>query len=581
MRFTLRSGLTAGLIAGAVAIPEIALAHGGSHPTPWPSPGSPSGPSGGTRPSRPSSGGARGTGAGPKASDTDWKQWWELNKWNYTSAAQSSVVLSGSGSAKEIPTADEAGEAKTLLTGWLLKQCDHDFFDVRSAAALALGKSGDKSAKDKLVAMINDSNRDVRESAVLALGLLKDVTQVPVLSAKVLNGKEFADDKRLRAAAAIAMGFIGSQSATPELAATLSKTKDKEVQYGCIAGLGLLKDESALPHLYLLLANPKLDDDIRAYAATAIGKSGFKTFNHTSGKKVKEINAVDELVRTLKTAKKERLLRQSCVQAIGALEATDKFQDIYTALDADRDQQVRDFSALVLARLAKAGDAKLQAAARTRLEKLLKGRNHSSRGFAALALGLLGDQQSSIALRRSFENESDPTQKSACAIGMGLLKDTSAVSQLKGALMASNNAELRGYCCIALGLIGDTKSVGLLKQTLESALVPEVKAAAAIALASMGDQTAIPVLEKALKERSNYVRQSTIVALGYFRNTRTIKAIREVYDDEATNNEVRAICIVALGYIIDRFDRPVFKTLAADFNHLLPGEMVAQVLKLF
>ncbi|MHC5019049.1 MAG: HEAT repeat domain-containing protein [Planctomycetota bacterium] len=562
---TLRSGITAGLIAGAIALPEVALAHGGSHPTPWPSPGTPAGPSGGTRPSRPASGGARGTGAGPKQSNTSWKQWWELNKWNYTSAAQASVILSGS-SAKDIPTEDEAGQAKTQLTKWLLEQCGHDFFDVRSAAALALGKSGDKTATEKLVEMIDDDNRDVRESAVLALGLMKDVTQVPVLSAKVLKGAAFKDDKRLRAAAAIAMGFIGSKSATPELAEVMTKTKDKEVQYGCIAGLGLLKDESALPHLYALLANRKLDDDLRAYAATAIGKSGFATFNYTKGKKTREIKVVDELVKTLKTAKKERLLRQSCVQAIGALEATDKFQDIYTALDADRDQQVRDFSALVLARLGKKAGGKHAQAARARLEKLLKGRNHSSRGYAALALGLLGDQQSSIALRRSFENESDPSQKSACAVGLGLLKDTSAVSQLQGALMASNNAELRGYCCIALGLIGDSKAVGLLKQTLESALVPEVKAAAAIALASMGDQTAIPVLEKSLKERSNYVRQSTIVALGYFRNTRTITPIRKVYDDDKTNNEVRAICIVSLGYIIDRFDRPVFKTLATDFT---------------
>ena len=501
----------------------------------------------------------------------------ERNEWHYTVRARADVVLSGGGDA--IPTQEEAGKAKTMLTDWLLKQCDHEYYDIRSAAALALGKAGDRAATDKLIALIDDSNKEVQESAVLALGLLKNESVLPTIVSKVLSNP--ALPTRLRAAGAIAIGFIGSKAGTPELAKLLKDAKEDEVKYGALAGLGLLADESAGPHLIKVLFDKKAPEPIRAYAATALGKCGVVNFTLIEGDKEKKINVPQYLVHILKGEPKERLLAQSAVQALGALDAVAQIEDVGWVLDQHRDKPTQSFAALVLARLAKKGNDKHKAWARNKLEKLLDGRNHDARGFAAIALGLLGEAPSAVPLRKSFENESDPSLKAACAIGLGLLKDEASVPAFQGKIMASSDTKLRGYCCIALGLIGHQNAVKDLERVVEISTVPELKAAAAISLAMMGNQRAMPVLLKSLSEASNYVRQSTIVALGYFRNTRAVKPIQDVFDAADTNQETKAICVVALGYIIDRFDRPVFKQLAVDFNYLLPGEMTEQVLKLF
>lgn len=576
MRLAIRPVAMFSLVACALAVPATAFAHGGSHPTPWPSPSGGT-PSGGTGSG--SGGGAGGTRAGGGGSGAgSWEKWWELNKWQYTVAARADVVLSGGGDA--IPTADESSKAKTMLTEWLVAQCAHEYYDIRSASALALGKSGDKSATETLVKLLDDSNREVQESAVLALGLMKDEKVLATIVERVLAVTTHPG--RLRAAGAIALGFIGSKAATPELAKVLFDPKsDNEVKYGALAGLGLLADESAGPHLIKVLFDKKLDEALRAYAATALGKCGVTVFTLAEGGKEQPINVPKYLGHILKGEQKERMLAQSAVQAIGALEALDQFETVYGVLENHRDKPTQNYAALVLARLAKKGSDKHKAAARNRLEKLLDGRNHDARGFAAIALGLLGEAPSAVPLRKSFENESDPSLKAACAIGLGLLKDEASVPAFQGKIMASSDTKLRGYCCIALGLIGHQNAVKDLERVVEISTVPELKAAAAISLAMMGNQRAMPVLLKSLSEASNYVRQSTIVALGYFRNTRAVKPIQDVFDAADTNKETKAICVVALGYIIDRYDRPVFKQLAVDFNYLLPGEMTELVLKLF
>jgi len=573
----MRAIVTMGTALGvALAVPVAAFAHGGSHPTPWPTPGTPT--PGGTPPpsGKPPSGGSRSTGQGPAASTGGWEKWWELNKWSFTSVARTDVQLSG---GTDVASPEEQSAAKTTLTKWLLECLAHEYYDIRSAAALALGKAGDRAATDKLIALIDDSNKEVQESAVLALGLLKNESVLPTIVSKVLSNP--ALPTRLRAAGAIAIGFIGSKAGTPELAKLLKDAKEDEVKYGALAGLGLLADESAGPHLIKVLFDKKAPEPIRAYAATALGKCGVVNFTLIEGDKEKKINVPQYLVHILKGEPKERLLAQSAVQALGALDAVAQIEDVGWVLDQHRDKPTQSFAALVLARLAKKGNDKHKAWARNKLEKLLDGRNHDARGFAAIALGLLGEAPSAVPLRKSFENESDPSLKAACAIGLGLLKDEASVPAFQGKIMASSDTKLRGYCCIALGLIGHQNAVKDLERVVEISTVPELKAAAAISLAMMGNQRAMPVLLKSLSEASNYVRQSTIVALGYFRNTRAVKPIQDVFDAADTNQETKAICVVALGYIIDRFDRPVFKQLAVDFNYLLPGEMTEQVLKLF
>ncbi|MCI0342496.1 MAG: HEAT repeat domain-containing protein, partial [Planctomycetales bacterium] len=512
----------------------------------------------------------------PAQSKSSWEEWWTLNKWEYTSTGRRGATITGAegGSAT-------GGEERGLLTKFLVECLKHEYFDIRSAAALALGKAGDKSAVPELIKLLKDSNPDVREGAAIALGILKDPEVIAPLVKEVLENPETAKDSRLRSCAAMALGFIGDKAATTPLIEVYNKnTKDFEVRAAAIAGLGLLKDESAVPNLYQIMTSAGLDDQLRAYAASALGKCGFKEFTiPMAGGKAKTISVVDKLLELLYNERSDQI-RQSCVLALGPLGDEKQFEAVYKILQGDKDQMVQNFATMVLPRLAKTD--KLRAATLEALSRVLTGRNHSGRGFGALAIGLLGEPTGAAALRKSFHSESDPSIREACALGLGLLKDKSFLSELQGAIMGTSDAKLRGYCCLALGMIGDREAVPVLQDVLKQAMTPEVKAAAAIALSQIGDRQAIPILVEMLKDKSGYVKNSTVVALGYFRDLSTVKALRECYDDIASNNETKAIVIASgLGYIVDRFERPILKQLAIDFNYTLGAAMVGRVMRWF
>ncbi len=501
-------------------------------------------------------------------SNTSWEKWWELNRWSYLG-----VTPTGGG---DLSSREEQAAARTKLTKWLIERLSHEHAGIRSAAALALGKAGDKTASEALVKRIGDENRDVRESAVLALGLLKDPAIIPTLVREVFENPKFENEPRLHAAAAIALGFIGDKSATPVIVKELRRAKDDETQYGCIAGLGLLQDESGVEPLFTILGNQDLDKFLRAHAASALGKCGIKEFKPTGSDKPRSV--VDELVKRL-LSDTEVEVRQSAVLALGALGAEDQFQTVCNATE-DKNRVVRNFAIVTLPRLTKG--EKPRGIALKRLTDLLGGRNHEARGFAAVALGRLGEPSAAGALRKAFASESDPSIRAACAVGLGLLKDKDSIPMLEGVIGASSDVRLRGHCCVAVGLLGVPAGAKQLKSVVKNTTPADLLVAAAVALASLGDRDAIPMLLEALKgDSSGSSRQSTVRALACFRDTGIARAMQEIYDDAQTGDDIRAIVVACLGCVVDRFPRPLFQQLAIDFNYGLPGEMTGQVLKLF
>ncbi|MHC4779150.1 MAG: HEAT repeat domain-containing protein, partial [Planctomycetota bacterium] len=192
------------LLGMILAYQADVFAHGGSHPTPWPTPPPtdpnpppptptpnpnpappPPAPTPGGRPTpTPQGGGPQGTGvpAGMPSFTVKWKTWWEINKWRFTWTPQRAAVV----------TDDETGEgAARYLSGFLVKCLEHKNFDVRGAAALALGRAGTK-VKDVAVGPLQKLTQDKHwvpaESAVLALGMLGSKESVPMLT-EILKDK--------------------------------------------------------------------------------------------------------------------------------------------------------------------------------------------------------------------------------------------------------------------------------------------------------------------------------------------------------------------------------------------------------
>ncbi|MBK9745769.1 MAG: HEAT repeat domain-containing protein [Chloroflexi bacterium] len=116
---------------------------------------------------------------------------------------------------------------------------------VRSSAAAALGRLGDKRAIDPLFPLLKDATDSVRISAIIALGKLGDARALdPLLSLS----KDATDSVRISAAAAL--GKLGMRALHPLL--PLLKDATDSVRISAIIALSDLGDARAIDPLLSL-----------------------------------------------------------------------------------------------------------------------------------------------------------------------------------------------------------------------------------------------------------------------------------------------------------------------------------------
>jgi len=208
--------------------------------TPTPTPGSSTPGSGAPAPAgTPSSPGGRGpstpsapaTPASAGGADVlDWSHWWNLERDLYLwdpARLQSPIVASGAGERlrSRAQIGDDAlfDRVVPMLLEVLATEREDD---LRTAALVALGKTGDRLAGEQLEvvraalrAAFRDDSQEVAETAVLSLGILGDPRDVPVI-VEVLTGSEAGAKavqrgdvpERTRAFAGYALAVLGEGS---------------------------------------------------------------------------------------------------------------------------------------------------------------------------------------------------------------------------------------------------------------------------------------------------------------------------------------------------------------------------------
>jgi HEAT repeat protein len=499
-------------------------------------------------------------------SEVKWKTWWEINKWRFTWTPQRQMTATGEEGA--------AGPVNALVE-FLVKSLDHKYYDVRGAAALALGRAGTR-AKDKAVPALQkltaDQNAVASESATLALGMLGSKESLPLLL-EILA----AADKtpRLRAHAAVALGLAGDASAARPMGEQIQNGKTPEqVKAGCMMGLALLKHEPSAPLLLDVLSKPaQYDEELRAMAATALGKMGFHEVRKGNGK----VNVVETLVGVLAASTKDRKVQLSAIMAVCALGPSgkitqDKLVEVLGTLFAnERNADTRSYILIGIAELAR--DGRAQDRARALFRNVLRNEsNQTLLAFACLAAGLSEDRESIPSLRNLFTSKSNPDLRSAAVVALGLLKDVESTQMLLGEINGKAEPELKGYCCISLGLMGakdNKEALPTLREILVNGNIPELRAAAAMALTLLGESNAVQELLKAVEEGNSYIRMSILMAIGYFRDMGTVAPLMKLYESEnGMNDEIRAILLTALGYITEEAETPILKKLAMHYNYL-------------
>jgi HEAT repeat protein len=490
-----------------------------------------------------------------------WKQWWEMNKWRFTWTPQRSGAVTG------------GGENETLadLVSFLEKQLDHSYFDVRSAAVIALGKAGAAASAEKIRPLLRDSSPVVVESAILALGMVQDQRSVPDLLSIFQDSKR---PNRFRVHAAVALGLIGDNATAKFLQGMVSRIRQPdEVRAAAMLALALQKNEASAPVFVAQIGADRVKRHVKAMAATALGKLGLQKFMF--GRKT--VRTVPYLAHLLQTRRKDHGLRQSSAMAIAALGPKSEMdhKKLLRALTegfTDKDSNVRNLVLMAVAEIAYEGKA-VGTARRIIHTVLAKEKNQTARGFACLAAGLAGDRESVPRLRQILTKGSSPELRAAAAVGLGLLKDFSATPTFLGILgKKGGETTLKGYCCTALGIMGIEKNkeaLPVLKKVLSEEADPELRAAAAMALTRLNDRGALDIVLEALTEKNQYFRMSAVMAVGRFRDLRGVGPLIRLYESGEANDELKAIVCVALGNIAETSEIPVFRRIGRHYNFLL------------
>ncbi len=489
-----------------------------------------------------------------------WQEWWTRNEYRFIRVEKKAITKSGS----EVVMDDLSPEMKELVT-FLLKQMKHDYWDVRAASALALGKIGLKNEEIRtaLEEAIKDKDKNVQESSILALGMLQ-ATKSSFLLSKMLQDKTV--EHSLRAYSAMALGLMKDPANLSLLLQIAKDERKDEVRAAAVTALGLIGDERAVRPLLDIFCGQD-EERIRALAVTSLGKLGVTEFKQNPKAK-QSINLVRQFEKFLQSKETKVYIRQSLAMILGRFGDDKTIDVLINVVTSDRDKAVRSFALLSLAQIKK--DDSRKTSVREFLRRILKTeKNVIVKSYAALAVGLSDDVEAAKILREIFDSGEDSDIRAAAAVGLGLLKDKESMPALGTEIeKPRGGGDVRRFACISLGLIGDLNASNYLKAVLEKVKEPYLRWSAAIGLARLGDKSCIDLLVQNLSDGSRVVKEAAVRAIGYFRDETQIKTLMDHFNKES-NKEIQAMYIVSLGYIGDSAEEiPVLRQVSQDFNWL-------------
>ncbi|MDD5677108.1 MAG: HEAT repeat domain-containing protein [Kiritimatiellae bacterium] len=162
----------------------------------------------------------------------------------------------------------ERKEDLTKVPG-LIEQLGCEDKTSRAAAALELGRIGDRRAISALVAALKDGEYPVRRNAIYALSWMQAKEAVPAL----LKASEDAKDTLTQRRIVQALGMLGDDKAEDFLIEKLAD-KDYHTRQNAILSLGWLKSKKAAPQLANRVEVENITREERACVVRALGHIG-------------------------------------------------------------------------------------------------------------------------------------------------------------------------------------------------------------------------------------------------------------------------------------------------------------------
>lgn len=531
------------------------------------------------------SGGPGGPPPGPSDEPspiTQWETWWANNKYLHLRLGdgmrerQGATTPDGSGGkpgSAEDPVEVRLAQDRLVreaVVPVFLEALNDPSFEVRTAAAIALGKTGDPSGVEPLRrAAQKDEHGDVRDSALLGLGLLGQVRAIPWLD-EVLRDEQAAT--RHRSFAAFSLGLIGGEDAATCLVgymrvpAGLRHRGDGPLLASCFLAMGFTGQDSVLPTLREACADSGFDDQVRAIVWLALGR-------------MRDRESMKMMVSSLGSPRQPVCLQRAAAVSLGRIaKAADApaVAALLAAMRKDSDPLIRHFAATSLGTIANAATC-------AELRKEFESSDGPDRAFLALALGVARDESSAPALRKALAAERNESLRGALSIALGMIPDRGARAVLETQVKDRGSIWPQGYAALALGMARIHEAAPVLRTELEATNDPRLRANLAIGLGLLQDPAARKWFLKTLRTKGTiYERGGAAMALGLLRVNEAIPSLVEVWRNTKDEMDlVRAYSIVALGILCDPSDPPKLARFTIDQDYSIRNDPLNEVMTIF
>jgi HEAT repeat protein len=399
----------------------------------------------------------------------------------------------------------------------------------RKQAALVLAQIGTPAVEGLLI-HLQDSNEhwEVREAAAEALGKMGAAQAVGALLL-VLRDKNM--HWRTRCMAAWAVGQIGERGAVEPLLAVLrNEFEPWQVRCAALKALGQLGDPQVIDDLLIILRNNREDVFVSLEAV----------------KVMREIGEPEVFLSALHH--KEWFVRRDTASLLGELGVAQAIPELLTKLqDRHEHREVRWAATRSLGQLGDVGVGELL------LARLRDVNEHwEVRSGAAQVLGELGDARAVETLVMMLRDKKREVRRQA-AESLGKLSDPRAVPGLLEVVQRRDlHWEIRREAAEALGQIGDSRAVtGLLAVLQDEATNSMVRPVVVLALGQIGEAQAVDALLVELQSASDSLRQVAAQALGHLGDIRAVEALLGKLQNEGEFEHVRSAVVQALGELGD------------------------------
>jgi HEAT repeat protein len=513
--------------------------------------------------------------------DEGWFHWWEMNKLRFLAPNRLREARGESRyyTFRNTHARMTAERARAELLPALVELVRADDALLRARAAVALGRIGGAEAVEDLSPLLADDALVVRHAALLALGATGALQAAPLLLHVAEHGTlperpEARISHWARPIAILALG-IGRRHGLPDVVdGFVTDLAERTTAAG-----GTASDDVATAAMLYHTLSPNAD--VGNWAATLIDDEGrgasarcraAETLRSTD-----DPSLLPLLTRALGGTDLE--LRRSAALGMGGLAHPLVRAELQTAFELEDEPVARGFILIALAEQGGPQAAAFLAQVARKGKTLDRPWAALALGLHARTSG---DEAALAVLREGLATERNRSVKGAFMLAAGLARDGGSADHLRKAVDGASDPRDRMFAALALGMIGDEQARPLLAARLQRETAPIAIVGLSQALGAYGDESDAPALLAAVRGVDQPELQALLsVAMGFHGTEGALTGLLEIARDARGKPAARAAAVDALGLMLDPSAGLVLADVSSDANFYAFPSWVDGVLTTF